>query len=65
MMKRKRVHCNGKNGYQDLHLTIPEYPETEMAEPSEIMEVHNLTINFSLLYSMQPIKWLYSFLSET
>lgn len=41
MMKRRRLNCCNSNGYQDLHLAIPEYPESE-SEPS--------TVDFEVMY---------------
>lgn len=48
-MKRRRLNCCNSNGYQDLHLTIPEYPECE-TEPSTLMYEVQYTANFQLLF---------------
>jgi len=39
MMKRRRLNCCNSNGYQDLHLAIPEYPESETETSSIVCEV--------------------------
>jgi hypothetical protein len=58
MMKKRRLNCNGKNGYQDLRLTIPEYPECEMLDSSSCTEVfifnNHLTI-FMYINELQHV----------